>query len=75
MQYAEKAAKILNIKDYARFDFRINSSNGVYLIDIAGTPYSIKHSSIAYLFCNIYGYNYKDIYKTIAALSYHNYLT
>lgn len=75
MQYAEKAAKILNIKDYARFDFRITNFNEVYLIDIAGTPYSIKHSSIAYLFCNIYGYDYKDIYKCIAALSYHNYLT
>lgn len=75
MLYAEKAARILNIKDYARFDFRINNSNEIYLIDIAGTPYSIKHSSISYLFCNIYGYKYKDIYKSIAALSYHNYLT
>ena len=46
---ATKAASILNIKDYARFDFRIK--NGVpYLFDIAGTPYTIHHSSISYLF-------------------------
>lgn len=71
---AEYAAKILNIKDYARFDFRIDKNNNIYLIDIAGTPYTIKHSSIAYLFTSIYNYEYKEIYKCLASLSYHNYL-
>lgn len=72
--YAEKAAKLLNIKDYARFDFRTDGKEA-YLFDIAGTPYSIKHSSIAYLFTQIYDYKYKDFFKSIAALSYHNYVS
>lgn len=72
--YAEYSAKILNIKDYARFDFRIDQHNNMYLIDIAGTPYTIKHSSITYLFTSIYNYDYKEIYKCLAGLSYHNYL-
>lgn len=69
---AAKAAQILNIKDYARFDFRINNDQP-YLIDIAGTPYTIKHSSIAYLFENILNLDYKDIYKTVMACSFSNY--
>lgn len=63
---AEKAAKILGIKNYARFDFRIYNDL-FYLIDIAGTPYTIKHSSINYLFTKIYKLEYKDIYKVIVA--------
>ena len=48
-QLAAKAAEILDVKDYARFDFRVR--DGIpYLFDIAGTPYTIRHSSIAYLF-------------------------
>lgn len=61
---AEKAASILGIDNYARFDFRI--ANGIYyLIDIAGTPYTIRHSSVSYLFTQIYKLKYEDIYKTI----------
>ena len=71
---AVKAARILNIKDYARFDFRIERDQP-YLIDIAGTPYTIKHSSVAFLFENIMGLDYKDIYKTIMACSFSNYDT
>lgn len=60
---AEKAAEILGIKDYARFDFRI--SDGIpYLFDIAGTPYTTRHSSVSYLFEKSH-FNYEDIYKTI----------
>lgn len=69
---AAKAAQILNIKDYARFDFRIKKDQP-YLIDIAGTPYTIKHSSVAFLFENIMRLDYKDIYKTIMACSFSNY--
>lgn len=62
-QAAVKAAELLGIKDYARFDFRVR--NGIpYLFDIAGTPYTIRHSSIAYLF-EQYGLKYEDIYKVI----------
>lgn len=68
---AERAASILNIKDYVRFDFRIR--DGVpYLFDIAGTPYTIHHSSVAYLF-NKYGFHYEDIYKTIVSCMLSNY--
>lgn len=72
--YAEKAAYLLNIKDYARFDFRINGRD-IYLFDIAGTPYSIKHSSIAFLFTHVYNYKYSDIYKCLASISYNNYIS
>lgn len=69
---ATKAASILNIKDYARFDFRIR--NGIpYLFDIAGTPYTIHHSSIAYLFMNYYNLPYESIYKVITSCMLSNY--
>lgn len=69
---ATKAASILNIKDYARFDFRIK--NGVpYLFDIAGTPYTIHHSSISYLFTQYYKLPYESIYKVIIACMLSNY--
>lgn len=68
---AEAAAKILGIKDYARFDFRIR--NGIpYLFDIAGTPYTIRHSSIAYLFRQLQ-FRYEDIYKVIVSCMLSNY--
>lgn len=71
-QNAIKAATALNIKDYARFDFRVKGEQP-YLIDIAGTPYTIKHSSIAYLFEDIYHLDYNDIYKVIMACCISNY--
>lgn len=68
---AIKAAETLGIKDYARFDFRVQNGTP-YLIDIAGTPYTIRHSSIAYLF-NKAGLSYEDIYKTIITCTLSNY--
>ena len=47
----------------------------ISVIDIAGTPYTIKHSSVAFLFENIMHLDYKDIYKTIMACSFSNYDT
>ena len=68
---AVQAAKVLGIKDYARFDFRVRE--GIpYLIDIAGTPYTIFHSSIAFLF-EQYGFEYEDIYKVIVTCMLSNY--
>ena len=69
---AVKAASALNIKDYARFDFRIKEKQP-YLIDIAGTPYTIQHSSIAYLFQDVFKLHYNDIYKVIMACCISNY--
>lgn len=70
-QSAVQAAMLLGIKDYARFDFRIQNGTP-YLIDIAGTPYTTHHSSIAYLF-NQYSLQYEDIYKTIVTCMLTNY--
>lgn len=70
-QAAVQAATLLGIKDYARFDFRVQDGTP-YLIDIAGTPYTIHHSSIAYLFKQ-YGLIYEDIYKVIVACMLSNY--
>lgn len=62
----------MRIKDYARFDFRMK--NGVpYLFDIAGTPYTIHHSSIAYLFTQYYHLPYESIYKVVVACMLSNY--
>lgn len=73
IQYiAQNAAELLGVKDYARFDFRIKD-NIPYLIDIAGTPYTIYHSSIAYLFTQYYELPYETIYKTIVACMLSNY--
>lgn len=71
-RFAESAAALLGVKNYARFDFRIDPERGPFLIDIAGTPYTIRHSSIAFLFQEIYGFSYKDIYKVIVSLALQN---
>lgn len=68
---AENAARLLNIKTYARFDFRIDPNNNFFLIDIAGTPYTIHHSSIAFIFKH-YKLQYEDIFRIIAQLSKEN---
>lgn len=70
---AQNAAELLGVKDYARFDFRIKD-NVPYLIDIAGTPYTIYHSSIAHLFTQYYQLPYESIYKTIVACMLSNYI-
>ncbi len=70
-QAAIQAATLLGIKDYARFDFRVQDGKP-YLFDMAGTPYTIQHSSIAYLFKQ-YGLKYTDIYKVIVTCMLSNY--
>ncbi|MBR0413759.1 MAG: hypothetical protein IJI67_01650 [Clostridia bacterium] len=67
-EYAEKSAELLCIDTYARFDFRIDYNGNCFLIDIAGTPYTIKHSSISYIFKQ-YNLSYNDIYKVVVQLS------
>lgn len=68
----KKIVKILNIQSYGRVDFRIDSDNSFYAIDIAATPYTIKHSSFAFLF-NRYNLNYEDIFKMILYASLKKY--
>ena len=69
MNSAKKAADLLVIDTYARFDFRVNSEGEFYLIDIAGTPYITRHSSIAYLFINYLKLQYTDIFLLLGALT------
>lgn len=70
---AVKSADFLNIKNYARFDYRITEDGDYYLIDIAGSPYLTRHSSISYLFTNVLELKYSDIFLFIAALTTDNY--
>ncbi len=69
----ERAAKLLNIKNYARFDYRINEKGEYFLIDIAGSPYLTRHSSVEYLFTKLLGLNYTDIFLLIIAITVENY--
>lgn len=70
----QKAAQFLNIKNYARFDYRIDQNDNFYLIDIAGSPYLTRHSSIEYLFTHCLNLKYSDIFLLIATLTINNYL-
>lgn len=70
---AEKTADLLNIKNYARFDYRIRKNGEFFLIDIAGSPYLTRHSSIEYLFTKLLDLKYSDIFLLIAALTVTNY--
>ena len=70
---SEKAAKLLNIKNYARFDYRIDANGEFYLIDIAGSPYLTRHSSIEYLFTKLLNLEYSDIFLLITAITAENY--
>lgn len=72
-QSAEKAAQLLNIKNYARFDYRIKPTGEFYLIDIAGSPYLTRHSSVEYLFTHQLGLAYSDIFLLIVAITVENY--
>lgn len=69
----EMAAQYLNIKNYARFDYRIKANGEFYLIDIAGSPYLTRHSSIEYLFTHILNLKYSDIFLFIIAITVENY--
>ncbi len=70
---AEMAADLLNIKNYARFDYRVKKNGEFFLIDIAGSPYLTRHSSIEYLFTQLLGLKYSDIFLLIAAITVANY--
>ncbi|WP_336759752.1 ATP-grasp domain-containing protein [Paenibacillus sp. USHLN196] len=65
---AIQVASLIGLKAYGRIDFRINNQGIPYLMDIAATPYTTKHSSFAFAFGNM-GLEYHDIYNTIIGLS------
>ncbi|MFQ9923881.1 MAG: hypothetical protein ACLRVU_10220 [Beduini sp.] len=66
-----KKVIIKNIFESASIDFRIDKNNNFFVFDIAATPYTIKHSSFAFLF-NEYELNYENIYKIILDTSLKN---
>lgn len=68
----EIAARLLNVKNYARFDYRITNDGEYYLIDIAGSPYLTRHSSISYLFTSVLKLEYSDIFVFLAAIASKN---
>ncbi|MDR5000453.1 ATP-grasp domain-containing protein [Brevibacillus parabrevis] len=68
-EYALQIGKLTNLTNYGRIDFRITDNGDPYLIDIATSPYTIKHSSFAYSF-NKLQLAYEDIYPTIINLAY-----
>lgn len=64
-QIAQKAFKILGLRDYARFDFRVNEKGEVYLLDANGLPN--LHPSVSFLpkLASYDGLNYKELIVAI----------
>lgn len=57
-------ADLMELKNYGRVDFRITNNGIPYLIDIASSPYTTKHSSFDFAFKKM-GFENKDIYGVI----------
>lgn len=68
-ELSAKIAKIIGLQNYGRIDFRIDTLGNPYLIDIASTPYTTKHSSFAFAFENL-NIPYNEIYSTIIGITY-----
>lgn len=62
-------AQLVGLRSYGRVDFRINNQGEAYLMDIAASPFTTKHSSFAFVFSQL-GLEYQDIYSSIIALSF-----
>ncbi|AVK46889.1 MAG: hypothetical protein LKH93_15880 [Clostridium beijerinckii] len=71
-ELSAKIAKIIGLQNYGRIDFRIDNLGNPYLIDIASTPYTTKHSSFAFAFDNLC-IPYSEIYSTIIGITYLRY--
>jgi len=65
---AIQVARLVSLTNYGRIDFRVDTKGIPYVIDIATSPYTTKHSSFAYSFMNL-GIAYEDIYATIINLA------
>ncbi|MDY8048706.1 hypothetical protein [Paenibacillus polymyxa] len=66
---SKKAAILLGLSNYGRIDYRIDTKGTPYLMDIATSPYTTKHSSFAFAFKEL-DVDYEYIYSTIIALAY-----
>ncbi|MBI6874908.1 hypothetical protein [Clostridium aciditolerans] len=71
-ELSAKIGKIIGLQNYGRIDFRIDNFGNPYLIDIASTPYTTKHSSFAFAFENLC-IPYNEIYSTIIGMTYLRY--
>ncbi|MFF2907288.1 hypothetical protein [Paenibacillus sp. NPDC057934] len=65
---AVQISSLLGLRNYGRVDFRINHQGVPFLMDIAASPYTTKHSSFAFSFDKL-GLNYYEIYNAIIGLS------
>ena len=65
---SEEAARILDIDDLARVDFRIDHDMNLHIMDIATSPYLLSESSFEYAF-KLYGLNYKHILQAYIGLA------
>ncbi len=68
-EYCYNAAKILGIENYGRIDFRIDKNFNVFITDIAASPFTTKHSSIAYIF-EKYNIPYSTIFTLILSCKF-----
>lgn len=65
-EYAQETFRLLDMRNYGRIDFRINTDGIPFVFDVSTMPYTIKHSSFAFAF-NKLGLKYSDIYSCIIA--------
>lgn len=72
VDYCKQIAIVLGIKNYGRIDFRIDNNFNVYVTDIAASPYTTKHSSMAYIF-ERYDINYSTIYTMVLGCKMYDY--
>lgn len=70
---AIKAAEILNIENFGRIDFRIDSKGNYYISDIATNPHITKDSSFSYIF-NELGYSYQELLSAMIGVTLSKYL-
>lgn len=68
METAKQACKILDLKHYCRFDFRIDVNSKFYITDISTHPFLIKHSAFAYAFSCL-GFCYEDLFLVLLELT------
>lgn len=63
-EYTARAFNLMQMEVYGRIDFRVAADGIPYIFDISTTPYTTKHSSVAFAFQQI-GLKYCDIYEAI----------
>jgi D-alanine-D-alanine ligase len=63
-----ESARILEIEDFGRIDFRVTRNGKYYLTDITTNPHIIKHSSCYFAF-NEMGFSHSELLASLAGLA------